>query len=433
MRARTFRAARWLLEPDRWQVGGGLLVVDGRIERRLKDEAAVRRAASRSDAPTLDLGDGLVTPGLVDAHAHLDLGPLPGGTPAGGEAAGPPEFRGAGGFVPWLRAVIAARGAERPGEAAARAASSAARLVQGGTAAVGDVDATGASVAACAATALFVRAYREVFDAWDPARTAPALARVARALSKRSRAVEGLSPHAPYTTSRELLAGVARIALRRGAAIAVHWAETEAELRWLERGDGPLAELLGPGSPRASGLGLLEGAGLLGPRTSLVHGNHPARGEPERIAAAGASLVHCPGSHAYFGREPFPWRRYLRAGVRLALGTDSLASNADLDMRREMALARRAAPWLAPEAVWAMGTLAGARALGIDDRAGVLAPGRNADWVVFELAAPDRRGALDELTAGEPPVRSVWLAGRCSEPLGARGARVSRRTRATRP
>ena len=75
---------------------------------------------------------------------------------------------------------------------------------------------------------------------------------------------------------------------------------------------------------------------FVGPRTTLVHGNHPARGEPARIAASGAVLVHCPGTHAYFDREPFPWSRYRRAGVSLALGTDSLASNDELDMFREM-------------------------------------------------------------------------------------------------
>ena len=96
------------------------------------------------------------------------------------------------------------------------------------------------------------------------------------------------------------------------------------------------------------GLDRIEAAGLLGRRTSLVHGNYPSSGELPRIARSGATVVHCPGSHAFFRREPFPLARYRRAGVPIALGTDSAASNGSLDMRREMALLRRAHAGLAP-------------------------------------------------------------------------------------
>ena len=84
----------------------------------------------------------------------------------------------------------------------------------------------------------------------------------------------------------------------------------------------------------------LERAGLLGSRTALIHANWPGPGEVERVAAAGAMVVHCPGSHAFFDRAPFPLDRYRAAGIPVALGTDSAASNAALDMRREMRLLR---------------------------------------------------------------------------------------------
>jgi len=128
---------------------------------------------------------------------------------------------------------------------------------------------------------------------------------------------------------------------RRRLAVAIHWSETAAERAWLEEGQGPLAAVLGT-SPRTSGLDLLEAAGLLASSTALVHGNHPRRDEAARLAAHGVSLVHCPGTHAFFGREPFDFERALRAGVRIALGTDSLASNEELDLRREARLLRRA-------------------------------------------------------------------------------------------
>jgi len=190
----------------------------------------------------------------------------------------------------------------------------------------------------------------------------------------------------------------------------VHWSETPAEIEWLLQGSGPLTKLLSE-SPRRSGLALLEEAGLLGKRLLLVHGNHPGRGEPARLAEAGCTLVHCPGSHAWFDRPPFPLQRYHKANVRIALGTDSLASNEDLDLAREMALLRRGHPALAPERAWDMATRAGACALGHEADAGVLRPGAWADVVAWRVHHPSRRAALEALTSGCGHVEHVWVGG----------------------
>jgi cytosine/adenosine deaminase-related metal-dependent hydrolase len=203
----------------------------------------------------------------------------------------------------------------------------------------------------------------------------------------------------------------------------MHWSETEAELAWLRDGSGPLAELLGA-SPRKSGLDLLEESGLLHAPLSLVHGNFPMRGEAERIAAAGAVLVHCPGSHAWFERAPFPLEHYRARGVVLALGTDSLASNDELDMRREMARLRRSHPSLAPALVWDMATRNAARALGAQGSVGELALGAWADLVAFQIRARSRGDALEQLTADVGPVARVWIAGREVIPPAPRRARA---------
>jgi cytosine/adenosine deaminase-related metal-dependent hydrolase len=101
----------------------------------------------------------------------------------------------------------------------------------------------------------------------------------------------------------------------------------------------------------------------------------------------------------------------LRAGVRIALGTDSLASNDDLDMAREMALLRTAHRDLSPERVWDMATRAGARALGHSTQAGTLAPGSRADAVAWSVPARSRRAALEALTSGSGAVGRVWIDG----------------------
>ena len=137
-------------------------------------------------------------------------------------------------------------------------------------------------------------------------------------------------------------------------------------------------------------------------------------------------VVHCPGTHAFFDRERFPWRKYRSAGVHLALGTDSLASNTDLDLRAEMKLARERASWLDPADVFAMATLGGARALGWQGQVGELAIRACADFAMHVPAPRSARQALDRLTCGDTTIAGVWLGGsRIIETAEARRARRS--------
>jgi cytosine/adenosine deaminase-related metal-dependent hydrolase len=104
--------------------------------------------------------------------------------------------------------------------------------------------------------------------------------------------------------------------------------------------------------------------------------------------------------------------------VTLALGTDSLASNEDLDLRREMRLLREAFPWIAPALVWEMATVGGAAALGAAGEVGVLASGARADLVAHGSDARGASGALEELTLGRTRIEGVWVAGRASRARG---------------
>lgn len=396
MSARLLSAGALLAPGPRVLRGGALLVEGGRLRRVATTPGEVRRAAREAGART-DLGEGLLSTGLVNAHAHLELSGLAGALPRG------PDFAG------WVRALLDARAARSARDLERDVRQGAERCLRSGATWVGDIDSCGRTLAGLTRHPLRVRVHRELLDAGDPARTSVALARVARALPRRAGRLEGLAPHAPFSVSAELMQQAARIASRRSVPVTVHWSETPAEVEWLERGEGPLARMLGP-SPRCSGLDLLDRAGLLGPALSLVHGNHPRRGEPERIAVAGASLVHCPGSHRWFERARFPLERYLSAGVSMALGTDSLASNEDLDLAREMALLRETHPALDAATVWDWATRGGARALGVADRAGELAVGRPADVVLWQLS--ERGDPLEALTRAEARVRGVWIAGR---------------------
>lgn len=386
--------ARWLVcSPEEVLADAVLIVRGGRVERIVRGRARV------AGARVVDARHAVVAAGMVNAHAHLELGAVAGRTPRGRD------------FPAWVRSVIGLRAALRPHELARAAREGAARALASGTTCVLDIDTTGAAFEGLRAHPIRTVVLREVLDAQDPNRTAGALARVSRALPRRARIREGVSPHAPFTVSPALLAGVARVARKRGLPVQMHWSETEAEVEWMAHGSGPLARMLGS-SPRRSALDLLEEVGLLGPELSLVHGNWPGRGEARRLASRGVTLVHCPGSHAWFEREPFPWREYRRAGVELALGTDSLASNEDLDLRRELRLAWRAAPWLSPAELWRAATVAGAAACGERGRLGCLKPGSAADFVVLAATPKSRAAALETLCGDEAALESVWVGGR---------------------
>lgn len=382
--------ARWLLaDALTLREGGGVLVEGGRISRVLEGPGEVRRAAA--EVPHVDLGDVVLAPGLVNAHAHLDLTALEGQVPPGRD------------FGSWVARLLEVRTALQEQALTSGVGHGADMLFATGTSVVGDIDSTQLGPAILSEHPLAAVVYREAIDAGDPSRAREVLERLRSPLPGALQ--EGLSPHAPFTVSSALLTELGCLAADRQLPVAIHWSETEAEVDWLESGVGPLAPLLGE-SPRRAGLDLLEQAGLLGPTTALIHGNHPRSGEPERLAAAGVTVVHCPGTHRFFDRPEAPLESYIEAGVRLALGTDSLASNRCLDMRREMAWLREAHPGLDPAQVWSMATRNGSVALGLNS--GCLVPGARSDLAAFSVEAAGYDGILEELTAGIPRVAAVW-------------------------
>ncbi len=358
--------------------------------------AAIARARGR-------VPDIALLPGLVNAHVHLQLPALPDAPRA---------------FVPWLRAVMASQRPVDAATATARAADALRELLAGGCTAVGEIDASGASPAALRAVPLAGRCYRELTGFHLAAAAARSL--LAERPPRGTRACPGgWSPHAPYSVSSALL----RAAARGRQHLMVHVAETAEEQQFLAAGGGPFAALLAslgrlPGHWRAPGHGAvawLAAHGALGPRTALVHCQHLLPGDVERIAAAGAPIVVCPGTMAWFGRPGPPVPAWLRLGIPVALGTDSRASNQALSMRAELAAAAARWPDLDPQALLAMATAAGGRALGRPSLGRLCAGGR-ADLLAVPAQGPPA-DVLRAFVTGELPLQGIWCGGRPVAPL----------------
>jgi cytosine/adenosine deaminase-related metal-dependent hydrolase len=227
-----------------------------------------------------------------------------------------------------------------------------------------------------------------------PAQTVLAEALAKTATLRHSRCRTGLSPHAPYSTTAELLHLTAK-AVRRRQMICTHVAESAVEYQMFTFGQGEMFDWMKRSGRDMADCGLgspvqhLERSGLLAGNVLAVHVNYVGRNDASVLARRGVKVVHCPRSHSYFRHEPFPLRRLVRAGVNVCLGTDSLATVAkmrhqpvELSMFEELRALAGREPSLSARQCLRMATVNGARALRMEGQIGELAPGALADLIV---------------------------------------------------
>ncbi|HYW91912.1 MAG TPA: TRZ/ATZ family hydrolase [Gammaproteobacteria bacterium] len=220
------------------------------------------------------------------------------------------------------------------------------------------------------------------------------------------------APHAPYTVSDGPLTRLRTYADELDRRVHIHLHETADEVR-----ESVAAHGMRP-------LDRLERLGLLTPNLVAVHVTQLEDAEIERLAAAGAHVVHCPESNLKLASGMCRAADLDRAGVDLALGTDGAASNNDLDMIGEMRTAALLAKAVAGDAaalpaprVLRMATLGGARALGLEAECGSLEPGKWADLAAVRLDTPDCQPVYNAVSqivyaATRQHVTDVWVAGR---------------------
>ncbi len=331
----------------------------------------------------------IVTPGLVNTHTHLELTGL---GPVIAEAD----------FPSWIR-MLRARKATRSQAEFERAAETGLRQCwAAGVTTVADTGDTGAAARALATLGGRGIAYQEVFGP-HPDQVPESLAALA-ALVERTRAMSsdrvqiGVSPHAPYTVSEPLYRAVAVWARERGLPIALHLAESAEETELVTGGTGGFAaawarrDIPVPVAAR-SPVAYVDRSGVLGPDTLCIHVIRVDAEDIGILKARGVGIAHCPISNAAHGHGTAPLRRFLEAGIRTGLGTDSELSSHPLDLCGEARVAMRLAGLDARSALHLL-TLGGAEALGLSGKIGTLAPGRCGDVAVF-----NGRGSDDPFSA----------------------------------
>ena len=386
-------SASWVVNVSSPPIAGGLVAIEGR-------RVAWVGGARDADAPrgqVHDLGPGVLMPGLVNAHCHLELSHLAG-----------LADRASSGFVPWVEALMAQRGhtdAEGVRAATRRAIR---QLELTGTFEVGDVSNALAHLDLLEESSLRADVFYELLG-WDPVRAKEILAGASDVLTISARPElrtrVRLAAHAPYSVSPALLQGI----VDRGGPASMHIAESPAESRFFEQGDGDWRSFLdrrGLGhvafeTPRVSPVAHVDALGGL--REGMVAAHCvQVDGEDMALLAGAAFVAISPRGKPRPRVGTAPVRRLLEAGVRLCLGTDSLASADTLDLMADMALLQSQFPELSPEVVVRMATLGGAQALGLDDL-GTIEPGRSAA-LAFVPASTPPSDPLRFLTSGAAQV-----------------------------
>ncbi len=218
-------------------------------------------------------------------------------------------------------------------------------------------------------------------------------------------------PHAPYTVCEANLAKIATLAAELDTPVHIHLHETAGEvLQAVEQhGERPLDTL--------------HRLGLLGPRTQCVHMTDLGDQDIDLLEATGAHVVHCPQSNMKLASGTCRVGTLLQRGVNVALGTDSAASNNDLNLFGEMQTAALLAKLHSGDATalpaadaLAMATINGARALGLEERIGSLEVGKQADLIAVDLRGPETQPLYHPLSqlvyaCNGSQVSHSWIAG----------------------
>lgn len=393
----------WVLPVSRPPIRNGAVVVRGRT---ILDVGTLSEVADRHpDAVVSDHPGCAIVPGLVNAHTHLSLDALAGLVPS---------MR----FTDWLTQIAAISRTLDADDHIASASLGALQCLKTGATVVGDVCYGPESLSASGDMGLGGAFFWEVLgvpghDMQSALDLREFPADSGECASGRLQC--GVSPHAPYTSGPDLLRAAYLFAQERGVGYMLHLAESHEEWRLLVRGDGPLAPLAarlahGFVAPRSGAveyahhLGVLKGA-------VAVHCVHLGKGEAALLAEHARGVVLCPRSNRYLHNGAPPVAELHSLGATMAIGTDSAASNAGIDLFAEARAVKSLDPDLTAKRLLAMLTLEGARVLGLDAVLGSLEPDKQADLAIV-CTGPTDNPAERLIEVGAPEyVRAVMSSG----------------------
>jgi 5-methylthioadenosine/S-adenosylhomocysteine deaminase len=377
--------ADWVLPIAREPIEDGEVVVQNGVIVDVR-----RRSGTRGGADVVDFGEAIILPGLVNTHTHLELTAL----------------RGAVEDVPffdWIRRLVQLKEHLTDTEWRDSALWGALEAAASGNTTLADTTDSGASAYALMQVGLRGRVYQEVFAVEPdsaPERTLRLLEDKLQWLHRMTRGtlVEvGVAPHSLYTVRPAVMHALREYTRTHGYPVCIHAAESTDEISLLQEGKGRFAQMYAERgiaweSPGKHPIDLLHEQGWLEANTLLVHAVHTSPHHAALFASTATAIAHCPRSNAKLYNGVAPLNEWLAHGVKVGLGTDSVVSNNTIEMFTEMRYAllmQRALhgvdSCLSARHTLELATIAGARALGLEERIGTLEPSKAADLCVVSL------------------------------------------------
>jgi cytosine/adenosine deaminase-related metal-dependent hydrolase len=375
--------ASWVVPITEPPVRDSWVAVDrGRI-------VALSRRRPADGTTEVDLGEVAILPGLVNAHTHLELSYLRDQVPPSST------------FVAWVRDVMSARGT-RPDPDSPEILGAVDRAIDEaiacGTAVVGDISNTLVTFGPLARSPLAAIVFYELirFNTPDARAVVERASQTLETLAPTERVRASLAAHAPYSVAPLVFRAI-RQAVDRDpfSACSVHLSESAEEMEFIRTGGGPwraMLEELGSWDPTwvppgGTPVQFLDESGFLDGRVLAVHGVQMNAADLQRLAARGTTLVTCPRSNGHTGAGAPPLDEFYHSGVRVAVGTDSLASTPDLNVFAELATMRALAPSVPAAALLDSATRQGSRALGFDADFGAIESGKLARLLAVTVPA----------------------------------------------
>ncbi|MFB3042296.1 MAG: amidohydrolase family protein [Candidatus Poribacteria bacterium] len=362
------------------------IIENGAIEIRGSEivDIGTYSTLRRNNATTVcDFGEAVILPGLVNAHIHLEL------------TNHHDLIERTERFTDWILQLVQYR---RDDQAwVDRAVNDGISMsLAGGTTAVGDIHGFKRVAQTLKNSPLRKVVFFETMG-FSTERAQLGIERIDSNLASASPPsplfTPAVSPHAPNSTSAMLYRHCLAIVQSRGLHFCTHLSETPEEIEFLATGTGAFADLLntlqismeGWTPPGVSPVQYISDLGVLKARPLLAHCNYLTDQDIQILAESGSSVVFCPRAHHYFNHTDHPIERLLEAGVNVAVGTDSLASNWSLSMLDELKFLAQTQPSILPETVIDLATINGAKGLRLN-RVGKLEKGWQADMIAVRIA-----------------------------------------------
>lgn len=420
----TVYTATWVIPVSSSPIEDGAVAVDG--DRIIGIGTCTAMVSRFPEAKIEDFGEAAILPGLINCHTHLELTVMRGFLE-----------REESDFFAWLKKLTLARLEKMSGDDLCVSATwGAVEAARAGITCVADAsDAARESMTALRDVGLRGIVYQESFGP-DPKLARENFDALLEKITylrefENDRVRIGVSPHAPYTVSGPQLELISQFAIAESLPLMMHAAESEAEAALMLDGSGSFAENLARRgiewhAPDMSTIQYLKAHGILDTRPLLAHCIRVDDDDIEIMRQSDTRVAHCPKSNAKLGHGRAPLAAFVKHGLKVGIGSDSVASNNTCDMLEEARFAALVARvggnesedrMPSAEDVLHAATLGGARALGLDDRVGALDVGMQADLAVVALDGAHQQPVHDPVaaiifTSSGRDVRMTMVAGK---------------------